>query len=195
MESANTGDRVSWLQQQRADAVGFLRDHPDIALARLRCTRCPVDNEPLMAPWPQPEGDAPPVFGCEHGGHGWWSTDGHQVGWYAGISSAEMQVRLLWGQAQPVPGFPVAPRPLAVGDVLDDGTNLPGYCAGAFGARDPQPKRVEAIGRDWVVARGMDNLVAYTANVAPERLVRFRRRDGGLMAARSNPPTEEEKTL
>lgn len=33
------------------------------------------------------------------------------------------------------------------------GTILHGYCGGAFGCLDFEPKRIEAIGADWVVIR------------------------------------------
>ena len=62
-------------------------------------------------------------------------------------------------------------RPLRIGDVLY------GYCGGWFGRDSYAPKRVEAIGVDWVVVRGddgvelaltdPDNLVFYTEDHPP----------------------------
>lgn len=145
---------------RRAEAMDFFRDQPDTTLARLRRTRCPVDDQPLTAVWPQPEGDAPPIFGCTDG-HGYWSTDGHQVGWYASHPAAPQLPRLPWSQGAPIPGFPVAPRPLAEGDVLDSGG---------------RSRRVEALGRDWLVLRDMDSEVVVFVAEAPEHMVRYRRR-------------------
>lgn len=46
-------------------------------------------------------------------------------------------------------------RPLRVGDVIYD------YCGGAFGRDGYGPKRVEAIGADWVVVRHEDGAINF----------------------------------
>ena len=51
------------------------------------------------------------------------------------------------------------------------GTVLYGYCGGYFGRDSYGPKRVEAMGADWVVAREMeDGAPPEFADVVPEKL-------------------------
>lgn len=57
--------------------------------------------------------------------------------------------------------------PLAVGDVLV------GFCGGAFGRDSFGHKVVEAIGKDWVVARE-DSGQAVFCSTGPESLVEYR---------------------
>ena len=38
-------------------------------------------------------------------------------------------------------------------DTIAVGTPVPGYCSGAFGRDSYGPRRIEAVGYDWVVAR------------------------------------------
>ncbi len=57
--------------------------------------------------------------------------------------------------------------PLRVGDPLY------GFCGGFFGRDGYGDKRVEAIGSDWVVARG-ENGTAWFADGPPERLREYR---------------------
>lgn len=65
----------------------------------------------------------------------------------------------------PTCGTP-GPAPLAVGDVLY------GFCGGAFGRDSYGDKTVEAIGRDWVVAREGSRPVY--ADGDPAHLTRYR---------------------
>lgn len=48
--------------------------------------------------------------------------------------------------------------PFQVGDILY------GFCDGCFGRDSYDTKRVEAIGDDWVVARGVSNGIPFFAN-------------------------------
>lgn len=57
--------------------------------------------------------------------------------------------------------------PLRVGDLLY------GFCGGYFGRDSYDVKRVEAIGADWVVARGEDGQPVF-AQVVPDLLTEHR---------------------
>ena len=57
---------------------------------------------------------------------------------------------------------------LRVGDVL------PGFCGGHFGRDSYDDKRVEAIGADWVVARGQAGGTWFYRG-DPERLTEYRK--------------------
>ena len=56
------------------------------------------------------------------------------------------------------------------------GTILHGYCGGEFGGAY-ECKRVEAIGADWVVARGLESGKPLAAYQIPERLEEYTNRD------------------
>lgn len=66
--------------------------------------------------------------------------------------------------------------PLRVGDVLgsDAEPHMEGFCGGYFGRDSYDPKRVEAIGADWVVAREIRSGHALFANCSPDQLIEFR---------------------
>jgi hypothetical protein len=67
--------------------------------------------------------------------------------------------------------------PLRVGDWLGQahqGDEPDAYCGGWFGRDSYSPKRVEAMGADWVVARTEDGTVVF-ADCTPETLVIYRR--------------------
>lgn len=58
--------------------------------------------------------------------------------------------------------------PLRVGDLLH------GYCGGVFELGTNNQVRVEAIGADWVIARGLDAWsVPQFAQLPPEELVEW----------------------
>lgn len=59
------------------------------------------------------------------------------------------------------------PRALRVGALLNSSAG------GAFGRDSYEDKRVEAIGADWVVARGVDSGKALFAAGSPEDLLEF----------------------
>ena len=50
------------------------------------------------------------------------------------------------------------------------GTVLYGFCGGCFGRDSYENKRVEALGVDWVVARGMKSGKVVFSDDSPENL-------------------------
>ena len=58
-------------------------------------------------------------------------------------------------------------------DRLNVGDTLYGFCGGYFGRDSYSDKRVEAIGKDWVVARDDNGRVQF-ASGDPKHLVQFK---------------------